>query len=80
WKDPEDEPLRQLACQAAEQYAIVAGNLSTMRDMFPFPHGGEPVNEAEATRAITLLKEAKEAETAGVTLLARMLELLEQEA
>ncbi|MDF2652604.1 MAG: hypothetical protein K0Q73_8409, partial [Paenibacillus sp.] len=61
---------------AADQYAIVAGNLSMMRDMFPFPHGGEPGNDAEATRAISLLREAKEAETEGVALLARMLELL----
>jgi hypothetical protein len=79
WKEPGDEPLRQLACQAADQYAIVAGNLSMMRDMFPFPHGGDPGNDAEATRAISLLREAKEAETEGVGLLARMLELLEQE-
>ena len=80
WDQPEDEQLRQLACQAADQYAIVAGNLSIMRDMFPFPHGGDPRNDAEATRAILLLREAKEAETEGVALLARMLELLEQDA
>ncbi|GAA3401131.1 hypothetical protein GCM10020370_08160 [Paenibacillus hodogayensis] len=42
--------LRQLARQAAEQYAIVAGNLSIMRDMFPFPHGGVPGDEAGRPR------------------------------
>lgn len=80
WKKSDEEPLRQLALQAAEQYAVVAGNLSMMRDMFPFPHGGEPGDDATAARAISLLKEAKEAETAGVALLGRMLELLEQDA
>ncbi|MFK7692795.1 hypothetical protein [Paenibacillus sp. HJGM_3] len=78
--EPGDEPLRRLARQAAEQYAIVAGILSIMRDMFPFPHGGVPGDEAVATRAIELLTEAKNAETEGVELLAQMLDLLEREA
>ncbi len=51
-----------------------------MREMFPFPHGGEPGRDAEATRAIELLREAREAETEGVAILVRMLELLEQDA
>ncbi|QHT58770.1 hypothetical protein GXP70_01445 [Paenibacillus lycopersici] len=75
----DDESLRHLARQAAERYAVVAGSLSAMREMFPFPHGGEPGSEAEASRAIALLQEAKAAETEGVALLARMLELLERE-
>lgn len=77
WSAEEDEPLREIAREAAQQYAVVAGNLSVMREMFPFPHGGNPANDAEAERAIALLKEAKEAETQGVALLARMLEALE---
>lgn len=78
--EPCEDPLRQLARKAAEQYAIVAGNLSIMRDMFPFPHGGVPGDEEAAIQAIKLLKEAKNAETEGVALLAQMLELLEREA
>ncbi|GJM69656.1 hypothetical protein HMSSN036_18720 [Paenibacillus macerans] len=73
----QDGRLRTLAGEAAERYAAVAERLGEMRDMFPFPHGGEPNADAQAERALTLLREAKAAETSGVTLLERMLELLE---
>jgi len=71
-----DEQLSDLAREASEQYAIVAQRLATMRDMFPFPHGGDPNSDEQAARALTLLQEAKAAETAGVALLERMLEAL----
>ncbi len=73
----QDGRLRTLAGEAAERYAAVAERLGEMRDMFPFPHGGEPNAAAQAERALTLLREAKAAETSGVALLERMLELLE---
>ncbi|WP_028612060.1 hypothetical protein [Paenibacillus harenae] len=75
---PQDDRLRTLALEASEQYAAVAERLGEMRDMFPFPHGGEPNSDAQAGRALTLLGEAKAAETSGITLLERMLEILEQ--
>ena len=44
--------------------------------MFPFPQGGEPREDAQAERAIRLLREAKAAEEQGVRLLEQMLEAL----
>jgi hypothetical protein len=75
---PQDDRLRALAKEASEHYAAVAECLGEMRDMFPFPDGGEPNGDAQADRALTLLREAKAAETSGVALLERMLEVLEQ--
>ncbi len=75
---PQDERLRALAGEASEQYAVVAERLGEMRDMFPFPHGGEPNSDAQAERATALLREAKAAETSGIARLERMLEILEQ--
>ncbi len=65
-----------IALQAAEQYGAVAERLAELRGMFPFPQGGEPREDAQAERAIRLLREAKAAEEQGVELLERMLEAL----
>lgn len=74
---PQDDRLRILAKDASEQYGAVAERLAEMRDMFPFPHGGDPNSKEQAERAVTLLNEAKTAETAGVALLEQILETLE---
>ncbi|MBD3922270.1 hypothetical protein H8B09_26175 [Paenibacillus sp. PR3] len=73
----QDDRLRMLAKEAAEQYGEIAERLVEMRDMFPFPQGGDPNSNEQAQRALTLLHEAKAAEIAGVALLERMLEALE---
>ncbi|WP_096186492.1 hypothetical protein [Evansella halocellulosilytica] len=58
--------VRKFAGLAAKHYADVAKALIEFREMFPFPHGGEPANREQADRAIQLLKKAKEAEEQGV--------------
>lgn len=74
---PQDDRLRLLAKEASKQYGTVAERLVEMRDMFPFPHGGDPNGKEQAERALTLLQEAKAAEIKGVSLLGQMLESLE---
>jgi hypothetical protein len=72
-----DGQIRALAKEAADHYSIVAERLGQMRSMFPFPQGGEPNQDAQAERALELLREAKAEETLGVMLLERMLGILE---
>lgn len=78
WEDvsPKGDQLRALALESSTHYAAVAERLCEMRDMFPFPSGGNPNSEIQANRALELLREAKDAETKGVQLFGRMLELL----
>lgn len=76
-KADRDREVTAIALQAAEQYGAVAERLAELRGMFPFPQGGDPRNDAQAERAILLLREAKAAEVQGVLLLERMLEALD---
>ena len=58
--------VRKFAGEALKHYTEVAQSLGALRQLFPFPHGGEPENDENAERAIKLLKAAKEAEEKGV--------------
>ncbi|MGY3714933.1 hypothetical protein ACWE42_05360 [Sutcliffiella cohnii] len=58
--------VRKFAGEALKHYTEVANSLVALRELFPFPHGGEPENDESAERAIKLLKAAKEAEEKGV--------------
>jgi len=71
-----DARVRQIALEAAGQYGIVAERLAELRAMFPFPQGGEPNEDAQAARAIELLRDAKAAEEQGVGQLERLLDAL----
>jgi hypothetical protein len=58
--------VRKLASDALKQYAIVVDSLVELRELFPFPHGGNPSKGENASIAVHLLRKAKEAETEGV--------------
>ncbi|WP_091217533.1 hypothetical protein [Paenibacillus sp. BC26] len=75
-KDWDSSQLRQLASEAAAHYRIVADRLGALVSLFPFPQGGEPNQEAVASRSIQLLQDAKAAEIQGVRVLEQMLESL----
>ncbi|MFC0216417.1 hypothetical protein ACFFK0_28880 [Paenibacillus chartarius] len=68
-----ERTVRKLAAEAAEHYGVVAGALVELRGMFPFPQGGSPKEPAVADRAVELLRRARDAETAGVAVLERLL-------
>ncbi|MBP3963918.1 hypothetical protein [Paenibacillus lignilyticus] len=76
-KDRDSSQLRQLASEAAAHYRIVADRLGALVSLFPFPQGGEPNQEAVASRSIELLQDAKAAEVQGVRVLEQMLESLD---
>ncbi|KMK77181.1 hypothetical protein [Alkalihalobacillus pseudalcaliphilus] len=57
-------------------YKEVAKALNEMKEMFPFPHGGEPSEAIQKNRAIELLYQAKEAEVAGVKELEKLLDFM----
>lgn len=67
-----ERAVRKFASEAAEHYERVAVSLGEMREMFPFPQGGEPSDPATADRAIELLCAAKEAEAQGIEALERL--------
>ncbi|MBH5318426.1 hypothetical protein I6N90_11460 [Paenibacillus sp. GSMTC-2017] len=71
-----ERTVRRLAGEAAVHYEKVASALVEMREMFPFPQGGEPNDPATADRATELLRAAKEAEEQGVVVLERLLNFM----
>lgn len=66
--------VRKFAGEAAKHYEEVALAFTELRELFPFPHGGDPSKKENAERAIELLKKAKEAEEKGV----KQLEILHE--
>lgn len=64
--------LLKLGEEAAVHYENVANSLREMRDMFPFPQGGDPNNLLQAQKAIALLTEAKAAEQVGINVIQQM--------
>lgn len=71
-----ERAVRKFASEAAEQYERVATSLVKMREMFPFPQGGEPNEPAIADRAIELLRAAKGAEGQGIEVLEKLLDFM----
>lgn len=68
-----ERTVRKWAAEAAAHYAKTAEAFVQMRELFPFPQGGQPDDSAIADRAVQLLREAKEAEGLGVEVLERLL-------
>lgn len=73
---PNDPQVRVLLGEAALHYSAVARSFKALRTLFPFPSGGDPADPAQADAASRLLLEAKDAETEGLAVLQRMLDLL----
>jgi RNA polymerase sigma factor (sigma-70 family) len=61
-----DEILSRLAREAAVHYHNVADSLRHIREMFPFPQGGNPNGKEEAVKAASLLRAAKIDEQIGL--------------
>lgn len=68
--------VRDFSAEAAKHYEAAAAALVEMREMFPFPEGGNPGDSRQADKAIELLKAAKEAEIEGVKTLEKLLECM----
>jgi hypothetical protein len=61
-----ERTVRKHAGDAAVHYGAVAAVFGQLRELFPFPDGGQPKDPDTADRAIGLLRQAQEAETKGV--------------
>ncbi|RKN72955.1 hypothetical protein [Paenibacillus ginsengarvi] len=68
-----ERTVRKMAAEAAAHYDRTASALAELREMFPFPQGGQPGDPETAERAVCLLRTAKESETSGVDVLERLL-------
>ncbi|HAM79464.1 hypothetical protein [Ornithinibacillus bavariensis] len=71
-----ERTVRKLAGEAAQCYQKTAAALIEMRDLFPFPEGGNPQNPAHSDKAIALLTTAKQGEEDGIKLLERLLHFM----
>jgi hypothetical protein len=72
-----ERTVRKLAAEAETHYKKSSVVLVELRNLFPFPHGGDPANQIEADRAIVLLRTAKDAETLGIEVLERLLDFMQ---
>ncbi|REK76683.1 sigma-70 family RNA polymerase sigma factor [Paenibacillus paeoniae] len=64
--DPDFIQDRELLEAASASYEITAKALQELAILFPFPMGGDPMNEQQVQKAIFLLQEAKQAEKEGL--------------
>lgn len=64
--DPDYEQDREWLKGAWSCYQLTASALNELSSLFPFPMGGDPKNEREVEKAISLLQQAKEAERKGL--------------
>ena len=71
-----ERTVRQRAAEAAAHYQRVADSLVLLREMFPFPQGGDPADPANADRAAELLRAAHEAESQGIAVLEQLLDFM----
>ncbi|NIK77072.1 hypothetical protein FHS15_002197 [Paenibacillus castaneae] len=71
-----ERTVRSLAAKAAAHYEKTAAALIGIREMFPFPQGGQPDDPATAVRAVELLRAAKETEGQGIEVLERLLDFM----
>lgn len=71
-----ERTVRSKAAEAAAHYETVAEALSDLREIFPFPQGGQPKNPILADSAIKLLNIAREAETKGIEVLEKLLHFM----
>lgn len=61
-----ERAVRKFASDAEKHYAVVVEALVELRELFPFPHGGDHSQKENVEKAIQLLKEAKDAEVEGL--------------
>ncbi|SEN97608.1 hypothetical protein [Paenibacillus sp. OV219] len=71
-----ERTVRKFAAEAAAHYSKTAAALAQMREMFPFPQGGQPDEPEVAERSVQLLRAAKESEMLGVEVLERLLDFM----
>ncbi len=68
--------VRKFASDAVKHYTTAAEALVELRELFPFPHGGEPAEKGNKEKAVQLLKKAKEAEEEGLKCLQTLLDFM----
>lgn len=68
----EDRQITTLSKEAATLYREVSKPFVELKEMFPFPSGGDPNNKQHAEKAIGLLDQAKLAEQKAVAVLEKM--------
>ncbi len=73
-----ERTVRKHAGEAALHYEAVAETLGKMRELFPFPEGGQPKDPDTADRAIVLLRQAHEAETKGLEQLEQLFHFMKE--
>ncbi|OPA80988.1 hypothetical protein BVG16_01165 [Paenibacillus selenitireducens] len=71
-----ERTVRRLASEAAAHFKKTAAALVEMREMFPFPQGGQPDEPTAANRAVELLRAAREAEEQGIQVLEGLLDFM----
>lgn len=74
----QDTALQQLMLSAAEVYISSYRAWVKLRQLFPFPHGADTTDPQLKAEALILLRDAREAEVAGLSLLREMVEHLSQ--
>ncbi|WP_274361902.1 LamG domain-containing protein [Paenibacillus thermotolerans] len=72
----QDPKLQQLMLKASDVYLSSYRAWVSMREMFPFPHSADPADPVLKAEAIRLLREAREAEVAGLAVLREMVKHL----
>lgn len=65
----QDRELQQMMLKAAGIYLSSYGAWLGLRDLFPFPKGADTTDPQRRSEAVRLLREAREAETAGLAVL-----------
>lgn len=71
-----ERKVRLWAAEAKEHYEKTAAALVELREMFPFPQGGQPNDPEAADRAIEMLQTAKKAEEQGIDVLEKLLKFM----
>ncbi|MCY9514276.1 RNA polymerase sigma factor [Paenibacillus apiarius] len=67
-----DKRIRNISKEAAGLYEHMAAQLQELRQLFPFPAGGEPNDPEQAERAIAILQSVKALEEQAIVLLELM--------
>lgn len=73
-----DQQVIQLFKECEQIYGMIAQQLANLKELFPFPQGGEPNDPINSERAIQILKTCHEWESQGVKLLRDLYELVSQ--
>jgi len=71
-----ERTVREQAAKAAVHYEAAVAALGELRELFPFPNGGNPKDPATADRAIECLETARDAEANGLKLLEELFQFM----